>query len=101
MKDRKNEAAVVSPQFATRAELDALRSASALMLAQLLSCVTNSMFSSSRYFASIDEVCAKQPASVKNEVAALIRAANAVRTVDLSGNRNKSPPAYQPGYRSF
>lgn len=89
------------PQYATRAELNALRSAHAVLLAQLLSCVQNTMYSPGRYYASCDDLAEKQPAAVKREMARLSRDMQAVHTLDIAADRNSRHATWQPGYNPY
>lgn len=95
------EASADKPQYATRAELNALRSAHVVMLAQLLSCVQSSMYSPGRYYASCDDLAEKQPAAVKREMARLSRDMQAVHTLDIAADRNSRHATWQPGYNPY
>ncbi len=94
------KAAAAGTKYVSRAEFDALRTAQAIALAQLINCVNTAMWSQGRYFASMDAIAEKEPAAVKRELQRLLREARDTDTVDIAADRARSAP-WQPGARLY
>lgn len=94
------KAAAAGTKYVSRAEFDALRTAQAIALAQLISCVSTAMWAPGRYFSSMDAIAEKEPAAVKRELQRLLREARDADTLDIAADRARSAP-WQPGYRPY